>query len=293
MTRRGTVAGSTEFRVSIGDAQKTEPFDLDPATWMGTLNGISSDILVLFYSPTCGDCEKLMPQWAKIAGVLDGRQDLTLLTVADPEGHAPGHFLHGENPALFFVPRENQDAPVMFPLGKLHAFIDTDETKATEAAIRRDITEFAISHITGAPGIAVQPTVNAGVQAPAVTDQADADESMLTAKLLVALRNHEQAGVEVQMELVKSPTFAKLPVAQALTLLTPQEIREPLAMVAARLLDDEPQAKHAAAHYAELYLKKTGQDTLVDYRKRFAEVEAYVLPSKLRSAYDAVSDRTR
>jgi len=279
------------LRLSSGSAHKTEPFDIDPDTFMATLQAVPTDALLLFYSPTCSDCEKLMPQWAKIAGKLDARSDLTLLTVADPEGKATGGYHHGENPALFFVPRERQDEPLPFSLGKLHAFIDTDETPATEAAIRKDITDFALSHLGGkaqASDTARRASdASPGDEAPAAKG-ADADESMLTAKLLVALRNHEQAGREAQMELLTSPAFAKLPVAQAMTLLGPQNIKEPLAVVAARFLDEEPQAKQAAKDYARWYLKKSGQERAgtAEYQKKFADVEAYVLPSKLRGIFD-------
>lgn len=270
-------------------AKRTEaPFDIDPDTWISDVESIPTDVLTLFYSPTCPDCEKLMPQWARIVAVFEDREDLTLLTVADPEGVAPGRYKHLEIPAIFFSPKEDKEDPYMFSESLLHAFIDTPETQATQSAIRAAITSFALDNLPGPDGKRGGYTGQAanGTHAAPLTKE---QESMLTAKLLVALKNRAGLSLDEQLQFVRSPPFAHLPVAQALSGYPKAEVAEPLATIAARLLDAEPEARREAEHYAKWYMKTTGLESEASeqYQQKRDEVIEQALPNYMRKIYQA------
>merc|ERR1719428_2214775 len=122
------------------------PFELDPATFPGIINAVDTDIFLLFYSPTCPDCERLMPIWTNVAANLESNQEVTLMSVADDEGKAQPPFKHTENPALFWIPKNNKGNPIPFPMAKLHVFVSLPETKDTDHDMYDELMNFANSH---------------------------------------------------------------------------------------------------------------------------------------------------
>lgn len=225
------------------------PFDIDPDdpdAFMDTVRQIPTDLIILFYSPTCGDCTKMMPQWVQLAVDGKGRANLTFLTVSDPMGLAPGLYSHDENPAIFFAPRERKEEPVALPMDDVHAFTYTNETAQTEAALRAAIMGLVERNAAGnasqsreppPPPAANPSSSSAGKNASSPSAPQDAE--WLTARLLAALRAQRQAPVERQLQVARSPVFEALPVARFLSGLTAEKVQEPLVTVAAKFLDWE------------------------------------------------------
>lgn len=271
------------------------PFDIDPDTFLATVSSIPTDVLVLFYSRTCHDCEMLMPQWSQIASAFESDQDLALLSVADPTGAAPGKYTHGENPAIFFASAARKDDPVAFPAGQVHAFTDTDETADTDAAVRAAILRFVAEQRAAArhePVAAPEPAVApAPITVGAVLNPAD--ESRMNARLLVTLKNHERDGRDAQLELLRSPAFAALPVARLLTGLLSKQAQVSLASVAAKYLDVEPIARQWAAQYAQSSIASVGMSsTDADaYRQRSAQLEESVFLPYWQEAFEMAESR--
>merc|ERR1719408_288269 len=57
------------------------------------------DVLAMFYSPSCPDCEWLMQKvWKQVALKLDADPSITVMTVSDPGFDAPKPFEHWHNP---------------------------------------------------------------------------------------------------------------------------------------------------------------------------------------------------
>lgn len=224
-----------------------KPFDIDPDTFMDTVRQISTDVLILFYSPTCSDCTKMMPQWVQLAVAGKNRSNLTFLTVADPMGLAPDNYTHDENPAIFFAPRDRKTEPVAMSMDDIHAFTYTNETADTEAAVRAAIMSLVDGNAFGnstQPRSALRsepllPAANRS-SAPGAGESGQTngeEDEWLTARLLAALREKRQAPVETQLKVAKSPVFAALPVARFLSGLTAGQVKEPLFAVAAHFLD--------------------------------------------------------
>jgi hypothetical protein len=87
-----------------------------------------------------------MPLWTKVAATFESNQDVTLMSVADDEGKAPAPFVHTENPALFYIPKNNKANPIPFPMAKLHVFTSLPETQDTDTDMLDELMNFAYSH---------------------------------------------------------------------------------------------------------------------------------------------------
>mmetsp|Transcript_110281 Transcript_110281/g.213499 ORF Transcript_110281/g.213499 Transcript_110281/m.213499 type:complete len:266 (+) Transcript_110281:56-853(+) len=229
------------LRAGDGPFVHKRPFDMDPNSWMKTLNSIPTDVLALFYSTTCRDCHKILPQWIQLASELDGHDGLTFLTVADPKGLAPGAYSHDENPAIFFAKDGNKSKPFALSVDDVHAFTYTRESAATVAALRNAIialTKPQLNQDSIANHKAVSVTSTSMGASPAVVSETDGPD--LTARFLTILGSYQHSSVDKQLQLAQSSLFCALPVAQHLLNLGRDALQkqgEPLVVVAARFLD--------------------------------------------------------
>lgn len=220
------------------------PFDIDPDTFMSTLQSIPSDVLILFHSKTCRDCTKFLPQWVKIAHEFQDRKNLTLLTIADPRGLAPDPYGHDEIPAVFFASQGHLGKPSVLSLDDIHAFTYTPETPATEAAIHE-----AIVNLVQARSAAAAPGDGAQAIAPPAANStiaSDTDSVTLTARFMAELMQRRKKSTANQLEVARAKVFASLPVARYLLGLKQTEVSEPLTAMAARFLDQHAGAGKAA-----------------------------------------------
>lgn len=281
------------------------PFELDPATFPGIINAVPTDIFLLFYSPTCPDCERLMPIWTQIAGELESNQDVTLMSVADDEGKAQPPFKHTENPALFYIPKNNKAQPISFPMAKLHVFVSLPETKDTDHDMYDELMNFANSHgsnsaatnptptpLDAARKANEQPRANDKVVQAAASDpsQEPKVEEALNARLLATLKAHESEPLEAQKQLFVQPPYNTLPVAKFLAGVSQQYLGSaPLADMAARYLDGEPLARKWAVRYAQMelasYRSSGWWPTPKEQKDHFEELIEYALPLYARSIY--------
>jgi len=230
------------FRVHAGAQQVYPPFDIDPGSFMSTLEAIPTDVLILFHSRTCHDCTKILPQWVQVAHEFQDRNNLTLLTIADPRGLAPDPYGHDDIPAVFFAQKGRRMEPSVLLLDDIHAFTYTEETPATEAAIRLAIEGLVTNHSSlakdaSAKGAAVPAALAAPMAAPKAAAAEATDQVTLTARFLSELKKHEAGGLPAQLEVLRSKVYASLPVAKFLLSQKLAAGGEPLAVVAARFLD--------------------------------------------------------
>lgn len=93
-----------------------EPFIMDK-TFLDRVQKEPANIAVLFYNPTCPDCEWFMERWKNIGQALLMVPSLVVWTVADPKYSAPGSFDHWHNPDIFFVPAANKSHPLLLSGG--------------------------------------------------------------------------------------------------------------------------------------------------------------------------------
>jgi hypothetical protein len=218
------------------------PFDIDPDTFLGILGAVRTDSLLLFFSPTCSDCEKLLPQWSRVAGMFEKNQDLTILMVSDDEGKAPSPYTHTENPAIFFIPKGDVAHPVAFPMSDLHEFVALPETAETDAFIVNKLAAFTQQHLSVASGDLQLRTPPSATVASASLMLSASQSDALTARLLMSLKAREGQGLEEQMKIVDEPQYQNLPVVEFLKSPTGM-LRLDLAKTAATYLDGLPQAK--------------------------------------------------
>jgi len=264
------------------------PMDINPATFRSFVEAIPTDSLLLFFSPTCPDCEKLMPQWSRVAGVFEDNQDLTILSVSDDAGKAPAPYRHDENPAVFFIPRGDAAHPVAFPMADLHEFVGLPETTGTDEDIVNKLVSFVRTHATTG-NKAPQPT--AAPPRPTASSLNELSESQagaLTARLLASLKAKEAAPLEEQMEIVYEPHYQMLPVVQFLKSPTGM-IGPPLAEVAAKYLDGLPLARQWANQYAAQqdanYRSHGWHPSQEEEKKYFQDLLDYAIPLYARSIY--------
>lgn len=239
MRRHHAITSVTSHRSRTPTSQAYSPFDMNAETFMGTLEQIPSDLLILFYDPNCSDCAKLFPVWVQLASKLQGRSGLTLLTVSDPYGLAPGKYGHSENPAMFFASNHSKDDPSALSLDDIHAFTYTEETAATEAALQAAVMRLVNVGQQTAPdpsSSALNDVSKTGKsQTGGILDKAS--EAFLNARLLATLQAHEKDAISTQLALATSQSFAALPVAQYLRGFTASQVHESLAIIVARYLD--------------------------------------------------------
>jgi len=252
---RGGSRTGAGLREAAGGFARQLPDEMQPETFLNSIDQIPTDLLILFYDDNCPDCARLAPQWLQVTTALRGRPDLTAITMADPQGLAPGRYHHEENPAIFFAPRDRKHEPIMFPVSEVHAFTDTEETAATDTTIRSTILQFTAEHLsstgnsTTRGGASMQHELHAGSGAalPGAATLVAAKGvaagpptlGQLNAKLLVVLRSYEKAETSRQVEILRSAAFARLPLAQFLLSVAHGPLHEPLAVLGARYLDQQ------------------------------------------------------
>jgi len=244
---------------------KTMPaFELNPDTFLSLIGSVPTDMLLLFFSPTCPDCEKLAPMWSQVAAQFEDNQDITILSVSDDAGKAPPPYTHNENPAVFFIPKGEAARPISFPMSHLHEFNALPETSETDENIVNRLVSFTHSHLTSVPRSAsllpkapvLAPAVETVKPAPILTES---QSSALTARLLASLKAKETESFQEQLQIVNEPQYQMLPV--VVFLKSPSGVLgPPLVEVAATYLDGLPLAKQWAHQYA------TAQDG--EYRKK-------------------------
>lgn len=288
------------------------PFDLDPNTFPGIINAVPTDVFLLFYSPTCPDCERLMPLWTKVAAGFESNQDVTLMSVADDEGKALAPFVHTENPALFWIPKDNKANPIAFPMAKLHVFTSLPETEETDNDMLDELMNFCYSHGASSSNTPPQNPVVAQIKADRAAKEAAASnkkptkeqriekdagpdprkepkiEEALNARLLATLKAHEREPFQAQRQIVLEEPYKGLPVAKFLSGVT-EPLPAPMADMAAKYLDGEPLARQWAVRYAQMELanfRSSGYwPTDQEQATHFEELIEYALPVYARSIY--------
>lgn len=240
------------------------PFDIDPATFISFVEAVPNDALLLFFSPTCPDCEKLMPLWAQVAGIFDKDESLTILSVSDDAGKAPAPYVHLENPEIFFIPKGDAAHPIHFPMSDLHEFVALPETPETDRAIVEKLVAFTRQHmrrkedLPHTAAVPVQPATATDVRSHRILD--DTQTAALNARLLATLKTKESETIEEQLKIVLEPTYQGLPVAEFLKGVA-RDLHRPLVQVAASYLDCLPKASEWANQYAkgqEIILRSRG-----------------------------------
>lgn len=267
------------------------PFDINPDTFLSLVGSVPTDVLLLFFSPTCPDCEKLMPVWSRVAALFEDSQDLTILSVSDDAGRAPPPYRHNENPTVFFIRKGDVGRPSEFPMSHLHEFVAMPETTETDEQIVNRLVDFTRSHLTSgtAPRTAAQlpppPAPQAATPAYALSES---QSGALTARLLMSLKAKETESFQEQLNIVYEPQYQMLPVAQFLKSPT-GVIGPPLAEVAATYLDGLPLATRWAQQYAaeaEASYRKTGWNpTREEDQKYVQDLVNYAVPLYARSIY--------
>jgi len=284
--------GSLLNRGSLRTAMmKTLPlFDMNAGTFLSLVSAIPTDRLLLFFSPTCPDCEQLAPQWSRVTAEFEDNEDLTILGVSDDAGRAPAPYTHDENPAIFFIPKGDSSNPISFPVSYLHEFAGLPETGNTEDAIVNRIITFARSHMT-APSTATAPAVAAEPAAappPGAPTLSEAQTGTLVARLLMSLKAKENQPLEEQLKIVYEPHYSALPVVQFLK--SPSGMLGPaLVTIAAQYLDGLPLAQKWANEYAATQVdkyRKTGwTPTSTEEQSYFQDLLNYAIPLYARSIY--------
>lgn len=288
-----TAAGSflDHERLRAGVLQTMPTFDINPGTFLSVVASVQTDSLLLFFSPTCPDCEKLAPQWSRVAGLFEANRDLTILSVSDDEGKAPAPYTHDENPAVFFIRKGDSAHPIPFPMADLHEFVALPETGNTDADIVNKLVAFTRGHLTIAPNAAPQQVAPAPIAEPATSPAVALSESQmgaLTARLLASLKAKETASLEDQLKIVNEPHYQSLPVVQFLK--SPTGVRgPPLFLVAATYLDGLPLATQWANQYAAqqeaTYRSQGWNPSPADQQKYLQDLLNYAVPLYARSIY--------
>lgn len=111
-----TTCTAARVRGNIANRRVAEPFKMD-GTFLDHVRREPADIALLFYNPTCPDCEWFMERWKNIGQALQKVPSLVVWTVADPKYAAPAEFDHWHNPDIFFVPAANKSHPVLLSGG--------------------------------------------------------------------------------------------------------------------------------------------------------------------------------
>jgi thiol-disulfide isomerase/thioredoxin len=265
------------------------PFDIDPATFPSFVESVAqkTDALLLFFSPTCPDCEKLMPLWARVAGTFEKDNGLTVLSVSDDEGRAPAPYVHTENPEIFFIPKGDAAHPVHFPMSYLHEFVALPETSQSERDIVDRLVSFTRGHAT---------RTNTSVEdyRPVVTTARnklvlnDSQTAALTARLLATLKAKEGQSIQDQLKIALEPVYQGLPVVDFLKGVA-ADLQQPLAEVAAAYLDGLPLATEWAQEYAraqESSLRSRGwTPTAPEEQAYFQDLVKFALPRYASNIY--------
>jgi len=303
--KTGFLQETARARAMASLLKTASPFELDPATFPGIINAVPTDIFLLFYSPTCPDCERLMPIWTEVAARFESNQDVTLMSVADDEGKAQAPFVHTENPALFWIPKNGKAQPIPFPMAKLHVFVSLPETKDTDHDMLEELMNFCESHgansaktdaspptTTATPAAKATPAArqNARIEQVAGPDPVKEPkvEEALNARLLATLKAHEGEPLQAQRQVFLEPPYDVLPVAKFLSGVT-EPLPAPLADMAAKYLDGEPLARQWAVKYAQMEIasyRSSGywpSDT--EQAQHFQELIDYAVPVYARSIY--------
>lgn len=265
------------------------PFDLNPDTFLSFVGSVSTDSLLLFFSPTCPDCEKFAPVWSQVAGLFEDDRDLTILSVSDDAGKAPAPYTHNENPAVFFIPKGDAAHPIAFPMSYLHEFVALDETAETDKNLIDRLVSFTNHHVTTATRTALpEPVAPAAATAIPMQTVRQAQEGMLTARLLASLKTKEAESFQDQLSIVYEPQYKTLAVAEFLKSPT-GVLGPPLYKVAANYLDGLPLAQQWAKQYATqqdaTYRKKGWKPTRKEEQKYFQDMLNYATPMYARSIY--------
>jgi len=285
--QKETHLANSAFRAA---GSKTMPaFDINPGTFLNFVSTLPTDSLLLFFSPSCGDCEKLAPQWNRFTSLFENNQDLTIISVSDDEGKAPAPYVHDENPAIFFIPKGDAAHPIPFPMSGIHEFVGSYETGQTDDAIVNKLVTFTQSHMTSAPSAASllppAPTTETATPAGAMTE---AQSGQLTARLLASLSAKAAASLEEQFKIVNEPHYQSLPVVEFLK--SPSgSVLPPLVQAAAKYLDGLPLAKQWAEQYAvqqESIHRSTGWDPAPAEEKSYhQDLLNYAIPMYAKSIY--------
>lgn len=114
-------------RASLNMKRTVEPFPMNNKTFLKTVQDEVADIAVLFYSPTCPDCQWFFDRWAAVGQKLQKIPSMVVWTVADPNFTAPGAFNnYWHHPDIFFVPAKDKSHPLLFPEKRILAFLAGD-----------------------------------------------------------------------------------------------------------------------------------------------------------------------
>lgn len=265
------------------------PFDINPGTFLSFVSALPTDSLLLFFSPQCGDCVKLAPQWNRFSTLFENNQDLAIISVSDDEGKAPAPYVHDENPAIFFIPKGDAAHPIPFPMSGIHEFVALPETGQTDDDIVNKLVTFTQSHLTSGPSAAspLPPAPTTAATPPsAMTEE---QSGALTARLLASLSAKAGASLEEQLKIVNEPHYQSLPVVEFLLKSPSGSVLPPLVQAAAKYLDGLPMAKQWAEQYAvqqESIHRSNGWSPMPQEEKSYhQDLLNYAIPMYAKSIY--------
>jgi len=146
----GALLRKQQGRLGLGVERTVAPFDMD-ASFLPRLNAEPQDVLLLFYSPTCPDCQWFLSRWAALAADMR-TTPVSLWTVADPGFIAPDPYTHWHNPAILFAPAGNRSHPVPFGESTLNLYLQGDARPqaAQDREFRQMLLNFVADHATSA-----------------------------------------------------------------------------------------------------------------------------------------------
>ncbi|XP_029641000.1 protein disulfide-isomerase A4 isoform X1 [Octopus sinensis] len=78
----------------------------------------SKDVLIEFYAPWCGHCQKLEPIYKKLAKSLQKNQNLVIAKMDATANDVPSNFKTEGFPTIYFAPTNNKENPVKFTGGR-------------------------------------------------------------------------------------------------------------------------------------------------------------------------------
>eukprot|EP00933_Yihiella_yeosuensis_P060944 TRINITY_DN63750_c0_g1_i1.p1 TRINITY_DN63750_c0_g1~~TRINITY_DN63750_c0_g1_i1.p1 ORF type:complete len:249 (+),score=50.10 TRINITY_DN63750_c0_g1_i1:53-799(+) len=202
------------------------------ATFMDVLASKKTDVLIYLYGNGCPDCRKFDPEWQQALQYVKGWTNLTVLRMEDWSCVAPGKYSHNEVPAVYYASKDSLSSPKVMPMTEMHAFTYTTTTADTRAKIRFDILKLV-------PGAmeAVSETKTSDVKSSSTSGK-HVDTVSLNSRLLADLSKHTKDSTSEQMKIVKADVYDGLAVAEYIRKLNPALIKEPLAVVAAKYLDE-------------------------------------------------------
>lgn len=171
--------------------------------FLESIAGAPGNVLAMFYSPTCPDCEWLMQHvWKTVAEKLEATSDITVMTISDPQFAAPKPFEHWNNPAIFWVPKGNKMDPIFFPQNRLQEYLGGLPSRPQEQQ-DKDFVQDILVFAGGAAGFRL-----AAAATPDEHEREVLDVESLAARGWATLQNKWAAARGAQPQPVVAQSYA-------------------------------------------------------------------------------------